>query len=245
MGRRGISRDQAGVHQSRREAHRLVLRFRARHGDRRASCGPPSSRSHRGGSAPLRVSLSALPQAVLCLVGRSVGAVRGADRRHRQLSSERRPDLALLASGRYRVDRARLALRGARFFAGRSLASVVPRHRSVPAGLVLHRHLSPRPVSLGRRTRGALSEPRDPGHRVGLLSLSPARGIERRHAAGGLVRALGTASPRLSLPESAGCVVALGILPRHPVHHGHRRGHHAAGARRSPSRTERAVRALG
>ncbi len=140
-------------------------------------------------------------------------------------------DLALLAPGDHRLDGARAALRRARLLPGCALAIVVLRPSSSSSPLVLHRDLPARPVSLGRRARRPVPESRDARHRVGLLPVSPAGGVERRHAARGLVRALGPAPPRLPVPSRARRLDAVGLLPRHRLHAGDRRGHPVAGAR--------------
>ncbi len=141
-----------------------------------------------------------------------------------ELPPDRELDLALLASGNHRLDRARLVIRGSRFCSGGPLASVVSRAGALPAHLVIRRHLPPRSVSLGRRARGSLSEPCHARHGVGVLSISAASRLEWRHAVGRRVRPLGSAPSRLPLPQGARSLDAVGILPRYRVHSGHRCG---------------------
>ena len=166
-------------------------------------------------------------------------------RRHHQLPALGRPDLALLAPGRHRLDRARPALRRAGLLPAGAVAPLVSRAGALPAGLVLHRHLPARPVPLGRGPRRPLSQPRHPVDGLGLLPLPPPGRLGRRHHARRVVRPLGPPSPRLSVPPRPRRLESVGLLPRHPLHPGDRHRHPAAGARRCDPGPERALRPLG
>ena len=97
-------------------------------------------------------------------------AVPAAAGRHRQLSAHRRSRLALLASGRHRLDRACAARRGARLLPRVSLALALPAGRALSAALVVRRHLSHRRLRLGRGTGGRVPQPGHPLDRLGVFS---------------------------------------------------------------------------
>ena len=216
------------------------------HARHRAPRRTAAGRHHGCAGAALRVPLRAVPEAVLRLVGGGLGALSAPGRRHHQLHAQRAAaHLAVLAPGRHRLDRARPVVCRAGLLPAGALAAVVPRPGALPAGLVVRRHLPARPLPLGRRPGGALPQPGDAVDRLGLLPLPAPGRVERRHAADGGLRALGTPPPRLPVPPRARGVGAVGLLPRHPVRARGRCRHPAAGARRSPARAERAVGAVG
>ena len=196
-----------------------------------AARGPAAGRAHRGARGSLRLPVPPLSQAVLRLVGGGLGALHGPDRRHHQLPPLRQLDLALLAPGGDRLDRAGPALRRAGLRPGRPVAAVVPGLGALSSSLVLHRDLPAGPVPLGRGSGSALPEPGHPGHRLGVHPLPATGGFQRRHPAGGGVRALGAASPRLPVSPGPGRLDALGLLPRHRLQPGDRRRDSSAGGR--------------
>ncbi len=95
------------------------------------------------------------------------------------------------------------------------------------------------------RPGGALPEPRHLWTGWVFLQYRRRVRLQRRHAAGGRVSALGPASSRLPVSPGARGVEPVGLLPRHPAHPGGRRRHPPARARRSAPGTGRAERDLG
>src|SRR5690606_28385942 len=106
----------------------------------------------------------------------------------------------------HRVDRAGGALGGVRLLRADPVAPGGARARALPAGLVLRRDLSARPLPLGGAPRGAVPER---GHALGGMGVPPplpAGGRRRRGGAGGGPPALGPAPSRLPLPPRPGRV---------------------------------------
>ena len=216
---------------------------RRRH-DRAARGLPPGGHNPRPGGA-VRVHPRALPQAVFRLVGGGVGPLQRPDRRHRQFPPHRRLDLALLAPGGHRVDRARAALCRAGVLPRAPLAALVSRAGALPAGVVVRRHLPSRPLPLGRGAGGPLPQPRHPVDRLGVPALPAAGPLQRRDAARIRLPPLGPSPPGLPVPARPRRLESLGLLHRHPAHPRRRHRHPAPRARRPAPRPRGAERSLG